>query len=370
MRVAIVHYWLVGMRGGERVLERLLKLYPGADIFTHVYDPAAVSELIRSHTVKTTSIQSLPFARKFYQRYLPFMPRALESLDLSAYDLIISSESGPAKGVIPRPDAAHVCYCHTPMRYLWDHFTAYRASAGFLAKKVMDWTFPKLRLWDVASAQRVDAFAANSNFVRQRIQKYYRRDAEIIPPPVDVSRYAPVNDISGEYLWVGQLISYKRPDIAVEAFTRLGLPLHVVGSGPMEAALRRKAGPTIRFSRKLPYPDLIKAYARTRALVFTAEEDFGIVPVEALASGRPVIAFGRGGILDTVTDRETGIFFHEQSAEAVAEAVGTFDAWLPQFNPDTAVRKAAQFSPEAFDAAFTALVERTMADVRQTAVAA
>lgn len=365
MRVAIVHYWLVGMRGGERVLERLLKLYPGADIFTHVYDPEAVSALIRSHKVTTTQIQSLPFARRFYQRYLPFMPAALEKLDLSAYDLVISSESGPAKGVIPRPDAAHVCYCHTPMRYLWDHFTPYRESAGFLARKVMDWTFPRLRLWDVASAQRVDAFAANSNFVRQRINKYYRREAVIIPPPVDVSRYAPASEISDEYLWVGQLISYKRPDIAVDAFTRLGKRLHVVGAGPMEKSLKRSAGPTVRFSPKLAYPDLIKAYASARALVFTAEEDFGIVPVEALASGRPVIAYGRGGILDTVEDGVTGLYFMEQTPDAIIGAVTKFDAWLPGFDSATAVAAAQRFRPEAFDAAFTALVERTLQDVRR-----
>lgn len=356
MRVAIVHYWLVGMRGGERVLERLLDLYPQADIFTHVYAPEAVSEKIRSRKVVSTFIQRLPFSRRMYQSYLPFMPRALERLDLSGYDLVISSESGPAKGVIPPPDATHVCYCHTPMRYIWDHQAQYRDMSGFVSRLGMEMFSNGLRIWDVSSAQRVDAFAANSSFVRQRIRKYYRRDATIIPPPVEIDQFRPSAAPGPGYLWVGQLISYKRPDIAVKAFNELGLPLLVVGTGGMERELKRIARPNVTFEAKLPYAKLKEAYANARALIFTAEEDFGIVPVEALASGRPVIAYGRGGVLDTVDDGKTGLFFGQQTPDSLIEAVRRFDGWIGDFDPAAAVEAARRCAPEAFDRAFLDLV--------------
>jgi len=358
MRVAIIHYWLVGMRGGERVLERLLSLYPQADLFTHVYDPAAVSERIRAHKVTTSFIQDLPFSSRLYQRYLPLMPRALETFDLTGYDLVISSESGPAKGVIPPPTGKHVCYCHSPMRYLWDHHAQYGASAGALAKLGMGLFFNGLRIWDVTSAARVDAFAANSNFIRQRIKKYYRRDAEVIHPPVDVALFGPRGEVEDRYLWVGQLTSYKRPDLAVEAFNKLKLPLLVVGAGEMEAELRRKAGPNITFVQRMNFDELRQAYARARALVFTAEEDFGIVPVEAIASGRPVLAYGRGGALDTVGDGVSGLFFDEASSESLAEGVERLEAWLPHFDPTASRATAERFAPEHFDRAFLDLVGR------------
>ncbi|MFN3523118.1 MAG: glycosyltransferase [Phenylobacterium sp.] len=358
MRVAIIHYWLVGMRGGERVLERLLSLYPQADIFTHVYDPSSVSDVIRRHKVVTSFIQDLPFATRLYQRYLPLMPRALESFDLTGYDLVISSESGPAKGVIPPPTSKHVCYCHSPMRYLWDHHAQYGASAGALAKLGMGLFFNGLRIWDVTSSARVDAFAANSNFVRQRIEKYYRREAEVIHPPVDVSLFKPREDVEDRYLWVGQLTSYKRPDLAVDAFNRLKLPLLVVGAGEMEADLRRKAGPNITFVQRMGFDDLRAAYARARALVFTPEEDFGIVPVEAIASGRPVLAYGRGGALDTVSEGVSGLFFQEPTVDSLIEGVERLEQWLPEFDQEASRATAARFAPEHFDRAFQDLVQR------------
>lgn len=349
-RVAIIHYWLVTMRGGERVLERLLELFPGADIFTHVYDPAAVSAAIRARTVHTSFIQKLPGARRHYQSYLPLMPMALEQLDLRGYDLVISSESGPAKGVIPAPDALHLCYVHSPMRYLWDHYHDYRAEAGWLKRAVMPLLCHGLRQWDTSSAARVDRVLANSHFIRERVAKAWRREAAVVHPPVDPALFAPSDEIEPGYLWVGQLVPYKRADLAIDAFNALGLPLTVVGDGPQAAMLKKRAGPTIRMIPRLDFAALRRAYARCRALVFTAEEDFGIVPVEVMASGRPVVAYGRGGALDSVVEGRTGLFFAEQTTAALVEAVQQMERWLPGFDPAEAAARALDFAPERFDA--------------------
>ncbi len=348
-RVAIIHYWLVTMRGGERVLERLLALFPEADIFTHVYDPSAVSDTIRARTVKTSFIQKLPGARRHYQSYLPLMPMALEHLDLRGYDLVISSESGPAKGVITAPDALHMCYVHSPMRYLWDHYHDYRDATGLINRMVMPVLCHGLRKWDTSSAARVDRFLANSRFIRGRISKAWRRPAEVVHPPVDGTLFAPSDDVSREYLWVGQLVPYKRADLAIDAFNRLGLPLTVVGDGPMAAQLRKRAGPTIKMIPRMSFDQLRAAYAQCRALVFTAEEDFGIVPVEVMASGRPVVALGRGGALDSVVPGRTGVFFAEQTVDAVVEAVEAMERWLPAFDPQESLDRARDFAPEVFD---------------------
>jgi glycosyltransferase involved in cell wall biosynthesis len=293
MRIALVHYWLVGLRGGEKVLEALCELYPEADIFTHIYDADAVGPIISAHNVTTSFIAKLPFARRLYRMYLPLMPFALEALDLSQYDLVISSESGPAKGVLTRPDAIHVCYCHTPMRYLWDQYHLYRSSAGPAARLMMPVLAPFLRLWDVVSANRVDHFIANSRFVAKRIQKTYRRDAEVISPPVKFEEYdieeRPTLDY---YFFISQLEAYKRVDLVIEAANRLGLKLIVVGTGSEEERLRRLAGPTVTFLGKETTQTIAKLYKNCRALLYAGIEDFGIVFLEAMASGRPVIAYG------------------------------------------------------------------------------
>lgn len=349
-RVAIIHYWLVAMRGGERVLERLLHLFPEADLFTHVYVPSAVSQTIRSHTVKTSFIQKLPGSARHYQKYLPLMPLALEQFDLRGYDLVISSESGPAKGVIAPPDAQHLCYCHSPMRYLWDHYHDYCSSSSGMARLIMPWAFHRLREWDVSSSTRVDSYVANSSFIQRRIKRVWARPSEIVFPPVDVDLYHPTNDISDHYLWVGQMTPYKRADITVDAFNRLGLPLLMVGHGEQAAELRRRAGPNIKIVPSLSFEQLRDAYARCRALVFTAEEDFGIVPVEAMAAGRPVLAYAKGGALDTVVPGVTGLFFGPQTAEGLIEGVLNMERWLPQFHPLDALEQVRKFTPEKFDA--------------------
>lgn len=351
-RVALVHYWLVGMRGGERVLERLIQLFPDADIFTHVYVPDKVSALIRSRPVKTSFIQKLPAAERLYQSYLPLMPMALEALDLRGYDLVISSESGPAKGVIAAPDALHICYCHSPMRYLWDQYHLYRDAAGWAQRLAMPLLFHGLRQWDVTSAARVDSIVANSSFIQQRVKRAWGRSSTVVHPPVSVDEFARALEVSERFLWVGQLVPYKRPDLAVDAFTRMGLPLTVVGTGPMEADLRRRAGPGIEFVPRLDFAGLKHAYATCRALIFTAEEDFGIVPVEANASGRPVIAYGRGGVRDSILPGISGLFFAEQSVPALEAAISQFATFERDFDPEKAIASAGRFSPGMFDEGF------------------
>ncbi|VXC91788.1 Glycosyltransferase involved in cell wall bisynthesis [Oceanicaulis sp. 350] len=352
MRVALIHYWLVGMRGGEKVLEALCRMFPDADIFTHVYDPDAVSDTIRRHKVIETSIAKLPFARKRYQAYLPFMPGALERLDLSGYDLVISSEAGPAKGVIVPPNTVHICYCHSPMRYLWDQQHIYREGAGFAPRLAMDLFGAGLRQWDVTSAARVDHFIANSNHVAKRIEKYWRREASVVHPPVAVEDFSPVPDseLGDFYLMAGELRSYKRPDLAVEAFNRLGKPLVVIGGADSWGKkLEQRAKSNIKFLGKVPFEVLKDHMARCKALVFPGEEDFGIIPVEAQASGRPVIAFGRGGARDTVVDGETGLLFDEQSIESLIAAIERFETLKSdRLDPQRIRHHARSFSEENF----------------------
>ncbi|HCQ64949.1 MAG TPA: glycosyl transferase [Rhodobacteraceae bacterium] len=372
-RVAIIHYWLVGMRGGEKVLEALLRMFPQADIYTHAYDPASVSDLIRSKTVRTTSVGKLPFATKLYQKYLPLMPRALEEIDLTGYDLVLSSESGPAKGVIAPPDMPHICYCHSPMRYLWDQYHVYRDSAGLLSKAMLPRLAHRLRGWDVTSAARVDTFVANSTHVATRIEKYWRRDAVVVHPPVPVEAFAPVapEERGDFYLWLGELAPYKRADLAIEAFNRLGKPFYIIG-GPDATAKKLAAGAkdNVRLLGKLPFDEVKSYMARAKALIFPGEEDFGLVPVEAMAAGRPVIAYGRGGALDTVIDRETGLLFQEQSVDAMIEAVETFEAeGLDRLDPAALVRHARSFDEHAFRRGMAEVLLRHGISVQTAAVA-
>jgi glycosyltransferase involved in cell wall biosynthesis len=362
-RVALIHYWLVTMRGGERVLERLINLFPDADIFTHVYNPDAVSEVIRSRPVKTTFIDRLPASRRLYQKYLPLMPYALERLDLTGYDLVISCESGPAKGVIPPPDALHVCYTHSPMRYLWDQHALYRANAGRASRLGTDLFFKSLRAWDVTTAQRVDRFAANSQFVARRIEKYFRRDSTVIYPPIDLSLFQPQPASAHEdyFLWCSQFTAYKRPDLAIDAFNRLGLPLVMVGQGPILEQMKKRAGPNIKILERLPFDQLKAAYRSCKALVFTAEEDFGMVPVEVMASGRPVIALGRGGVLETVTEEVSGLFFDCPEVDDLIDAVERFERWRPHFDQPKTIALTKRFAPELFDRGILALTTQAAA---------
>ena len=352
------------MRGGEKVIESLCRLYPDADIYTHVHDPGAISRSINEHRISTTFIQQLPFAKRLYQLYLPLMPLALEQLDLREYDLVISSESGPSKGVLLSPETLHVCYCSTPMRYIWDMYRDHLDRASLPVRMMMRPLTHYLRLWDQASAARVDHFFANSSFVANRVRKFYRRDAEVLPPPVDVARFANAAPAGDYYLMLGELVAYKRPEIAIEAFRRLGRKLVVVGKGPLLRTLQQSASANVQFMGHQSDDRVRALFAGCRALVFPGLEDFGIVPVEAMAAGRPVVAFGRGGALDTIVDGKTGVLFHEQTAEALAAAVTRLEAIEARLDPAVIAAHAAQFDRRRFEARFAARVDRLLADAR------
>jgi len=352
-RVALVHYWLVNMRGGERVLEVLGEMFPEADIYTHAIAPAKLSAKLKRHRIVPTFVGRLPGAARWYQRYLPLMPLALEALDLSEYDLVICSEAGPAKGVILRPGAVQIAYCHSPMRYIWDKYHFYRARGGRMTRAVMPLIAHYLRLWDAVSAMRVDAYIANSSFVAKRIRQAYRREAAVVHPPVDVAAFRPSEAIQrGDfYLWCGELVAYKRPDIAVDAFTRLGKPLVVIGDGEEMERLRRGAGENIRFLGRASFDVMRDHMARCRALIFPGEEDFGMVPVEVQASGRPVIALARGGAVETVVHGKTGVLYEQDSVEGLLAAVEDFEAsGLAERCAADCLGNAARFDKEQFKA--------------------
>ena len=349
MRVAIVHYWLVKMRGGEKVLEQICRLFPDADIFTHVVDPNGISDVLKAHKIQQTFVGKLLGAKKHYAKYLPLMPRALEALDLTNYDLVISTEAGPAKGGITAPDAFHMCYVHSPMRYIWDLYWTYQKEAGLLGRLGMSLFAPSLRQWDMASAARVDHIAANSAFVQARIAKSWGRSSEVIHPPVNLSAFdadVPTLEADAPYLYAGELTQYKRPDLVIKACKALGRKLVVVGDGPALRDLKAQADRNVTFLGHLPHEDLRKTFASSRAMIFPGVEDFGITPVEVMASGRPVIAYGRGGLTETVT-KDTGIFFHEQSVESLVAAIKEFEAG-PSFEPAACQSRAQDFSESKF----------------------
>ncbi|WP_282119259.1 glycosyltransferase [Ruegeria atlantica] len=362
MKVAIVHYWLVGMRGGERVLEELVKLYPQADLFTHVADREKLSDLLKDRPITETFIAKLPGARRHYQKYLGLMPRALEELDLSGYDLVLSSESGPAKGVIVPPGTPHICYTHSPMRYIWDQYSAYSARLSWLGQVYFSHLSHRLRTWDVCSAARVDKFVANSSFVAQRIQRYYHREALVVHPPVDLESYHLPNQAAerGHYLFVSELVPYKKADLVIEAFRGLDRKLLVVGDGEQRAELERNLPSNVQLLGRVSAEELPGLYQSAKALIFPAEEDFGIVPVEAMACGTPVLAYARGGVRDSVINDRTGLFFEDQSTTSIADAIERFEA--AQFDPSDISDHASGFGAERFRREFSGVVDTVLSD--------
>jgi len=345
MRTAIVHYWLLDRRGGEKVLDALCRLLPDADLFTLFSAPQTVSEEVRLHRLTTSFLNPM---RRWHRMLLPLMPMALESFDLRGYDLVVSSESGPAKGVIVSSSTRHICYCHTPPRYLWDLYAAYRNewTSSRWERAAMTPLANYLRIWDYASAARVDRFLANSRNVQRRIHKTYRRDSEIVYPPVDVDSFywKPHEDY---FLIVSGLVAYKNVDVAVRAFTRSGRRLLVAGAGPEYRRLKAAAGPNVTLLGYVPDADLRELYARSRALILPGEEDFCLTAVEALASGKPVIALGRGGALESVPVFG-GVFYEDASDRRLQAAVERFENLEENFRPLRLQAYARRFSPSEF----------------------
>lgn len=370
MRVAIVHDWLVIHGGAERVLEQLIDLYPSADIFSLIdVVPDHQRGFLRGRVPITSAMQRIPGVARHYRKLLPIMPYYIEQFDFTGYDLVISSSFCVAKGALTGPNQLHVCYCHSPMRYAWDHYHEYLRETGLVrgpASWFARWQLHRIRTWDVRSANTVDHFVANSKFVQARIRKFYRRDAAVVHPPVDVDLFGLQRDKDDYYVAAGRFVPFKRLDLVAEAFRRMpNRRLVMLGDGPEMPRIRARAGPNVEFTGFLP-PQGVRDYLRrARAFLFPSEEDFGIVPVEAQACGTPVIAYGSGGALETVVDLDdpgqrapTGLFFAAQTAESIVAAVERFENESGRFSPEAIRVHAETFSPGAFRSTFAAEVER------------
>lgn len=348
IKVALIHDWLTGRRGGEKVLEIFAEIFPQAPIYTLFHFPGSQVEIIEKSEIFTSFLQKMPLLKKKYRSYLPFFPLAVELFDLQEFDLVISSSHCVAKGVIPRPDALHICYVHSPVRYAWNQYFSYFSPQrlGLLSRFIIPPIIHKLRLWDESSSHRVDHFVANSKTVGWRIQKYYRREAVVIHPPVDTDFFKPSELEDDYYLIVSALSPYKRIDIAIEAFNRTGFPLKIVGVGPDNKKLRKMAQSNIQFLGVLDDQDLIQAYQGAKALVMPGEEDFGINSLESQACGVPVISYCRGGATETVIPEMTGLFFSKLSAESLCETLDKFEGIT--FNKNKIRDNALNFSRDKF----------------------
>jgi glycosyltransferase involved in cell wall biosynthesis len=347
------------MRGGEKVLEVLCEMFPDADIFTLVADPSKLSSTITDHPINTSFLQKIG-GKRHYQKMLPLMPFALEAFDLTSYDLVISSEAGPAKGIVTRPDALHICYCHSPMRYIWDLYPQYNKASGSVTRMMMSIVSPMLRQWDVTTSHRVDHFIANSGYVAKRIEKFYRRTSTVIHPPVDLARFTPSVTVDDTYLCAGQITPYKKIEIAVEAFNKMGKKLEIIGSGASDK-LKSLAGPTVSFLGALQDADMSRKFSRCKALIFPGVEDFGIVPLEVMASGRPVIAYGRGGALETVLDGRTGLLFQEQTVDSLIDAVTRFEAGEVRGTSEDFRAHVAGFARTVFQSKMRSFIDEKLA---------
>jgi glycosyltransferase involved in cell wall biosynthesis len=374
-RVAVVHEWLSTVAGSERVLEQILAVLPEADLFAVVdFLPREERAFLGGRRVRTTFVQRLPFARRAFRGYLPLMPLAVEQLDLSGYDLVVSSSHAVAKGVLTGPDALHVCYCHSPLRYAWDLQHEYLRESGLgwgprgLAAR---WMLHRLRAWDVRAAAGVDRFVANSAFIARRIRKTYRRPARVIHPPVDVAAFAPTDAPRGDYyVTASRFVPYKRVPMIVEAFAAMpDRELVVIGDGPQRREVARLAAPNVRLLGHVPRADLPRWLAGARAFVFAAVEDFGIAPIEAQAAGTPVIAYAGGALPETIrglgSDEPTGVLYDAQTPEALRGAVARFEAVEHEFSPAACRANAERFSADRFRAEFAGFVRGAMAAHRR-----
>lgn len=362
MKIAIVHDWLVNYAGSERVLEQMLLCCPNADVFSLVdFVPLTERHFLGGRNIKTSFLQRLPFARNHFRNYLPLMPLAIEQFDLSGYDVVITSSHAVAKGVITGPHQLHLCMCYSPVRYAWDLQHQYLHEAGLthgLKSMFVRWQLHKLRIWDHRTSNGVEQFIAISKFIAKRIQKVYRRDSTVIYPPVDTNAFD-LQDIKEDfYLTASRMVPYKRMDLIVEAFSAMpDKTLVVIGTGPEFNKIRAKAGPNIKLMGHQPFSSLRDHMRRAKAFVFAAEEDFGIAPLEAQACGTPVIAFGKGGALETIVEHgefpgATGIFFREQTSASLTDAIRRFESLGSAFDPQACRANAQRFSIEAFQQNF------------------
>ena len=365
MKVALVHDHLIQNGGAERVLSALQAMWPEAPTYTLAYHKARMAPEFGHRDIRTSFLQRLPGGLRHMRWYLPLMPTATESYDLSQYDVIISSSSAFAKGVITSPRSVHICYCHTPTRYLWEDTLGYlnELRAPSFAKLLLPMFLSYLRTWDRLAAERVDKFIANSETVQRRIAKYYRSASTVITPPVDTDGFAISTGPKKYYLVGGRLVDYKRYDIVVTAFTKLGIPLKIFGSGPAEKALRRLAGPNVEFLGRVSDDERARLFADALAFIHPHEEDFGITAIESMAAGRPVIAYRRGGATETVVDGVTGVFFDEQSWEELADTVLHFDA--NAFDPEKIRAHAEHYSTANFRTSMKEFVQNAWAEHRQ-----
>jgi len=361
MKIALIHDYLVQYGGAERVLECFTELFPYAPIYTLVYDKEAMHGKFDGKTIKTSFIQKLPFAKKRHRIFPEFMPMAIEQFDLSDYDVVLSDSSSYAKGVITGPQTLHICYMHTPMRYAWDDCQKYTSDFYFptFIKKLIPFVMNYIRIWDRISIERVDKLIANSNFVSKRIKKYYTRESVVIHPPANVNDFS-ISEKKGDYfLMVGRLLAYKRFDIAIEAFNELCLPLKIIGRGPELKKLKKMAKSNIQFLGRVPDRKLAKYYAECQAFIFPQEEDFGIVAVEAMASGRPVIAYRGGDIPEHIEENKTGIFFENQTKDDIAACVKKFMDC--RFNSEYIRSKSLKFDREIFKSKIKDYLEKELA---------
>ena len=368
MRVAIIHDWLTGMRGGEKCLEVFCELFPEATIFTLLHNKGSVSEIIESMPIRTSFIQRLPKSSVKYRDYLPLFPRAVKGFDLAGFDLILSSSHCVAKGVKVPEGALHVCYCYTPMRYAWVFYDQYFGKLNIIKRSIISYILKQLKRWDLMTNENVDFFVAISDNIHNRIETCYKRDSDVIYPPVDTGRFHISAENEDFYLVVSALVPYKRVDLAIEAFNKNGKKLVIIGTGNSEADLRQKALGNIEFLGWLDNNDIADYYSRCKGLIFPGEEDFGIVPVEAQCCGKPVIAYGKGGALETVVpfylrDTEhncTGVFFNEQTSAALIEAVDIFEKNSDKFDPQKIRANGLRFGRDIFKEKIEKYIEEKM----------
>ncbi|MBI4281319.1 glycosyltransferase [Candidatus Uhrbacteria bacterium] len=365
MKIAFVHDFLVQNGGAERVLRALHALWPEAPIYTIVHDKKRTHPDLQGKDIRPSFLQKMPFGLSHYQWFLPWMPRAIESHNLMEYDVVLSSSSAFAKGVITGPRTLHICYCHTPTRYLWTDTHTYIRELAYnrLVKHIIPFLLTNLRLWDQMTAHRVDHFIANSKNVQERIKKYYRRESVVVHPPIDTSRFSLADRIENYYLIGGRLVSYKRYDLAVQAFSKMGIPLVVFGEGPEYARLQAMAKPNVQFVGKVSDEELARLYRHAIAFLHPQEEDLGLTALEAMASGRPVIAYAKGGALETVVPGVTGTFFEEQTWESLADTVLHFNPLA--YDAKKIRAHAEQFDVQKFQAQVKGFVENAWESFRK-----